>query len=309
MPFSAFDRFNKLAAVCVLLGAILSLPGCDNSNSTGNSQTPATTQVESAQAVEQQKFNLYVKAYNRLLDDTFGLLGTIRLYGEMKLDRAKPTDMFHAPSAGSYYTDAINDLKQGRDLSATGSEDADAAADALLKTLPVVISRINEIAPCFNGGAYREDKLAKGKAQDPATRAAFEDAMESLGQMDQALSSHQRRAQAEEAEALRKEGNMPAYYTLNSLMLGTDMVNAMSQKDVAKADTIVPKLEASLEELRKSLIDYKDPVTKSSMSIVQSALTNSIGFMRQYKELKHDSSIKAMMDSYNAAVGAANNLR
>lgn len=308
MPMLGFDLLKKIIAVFALTGTMLAFQGCDNSNSPGKSQTSAGEQVDSSTEVEQQKFNLYVKAYNGLLDNTFGLVGSIRLYGEMKLDRAKSTDTLHAPKSSSYYTDAINALKQGRALSAPGSEAADLAADSLLKTLPVVIARIDEIEPYFNGGGYREDNLAKGKAQDPATQAAFQDAMDSLGQMDEALSAYQRRAQTAEAEAFRNEGNMPLYYTLSSLMLGTDMVNAMSQKDVSTADTIVPKLEASLEDLRKALVDVKDPVAKSSMDNVRSALTNAIGFMRQYKTLKQDSAINAMMSSYNAAVRAANNL-
>lgn len=308
MPILGFDFFKKVVAVCALTGTMIALQGCDNSNSPDKSQTSASKQIDSAAAVEQQKFNLYVKAYNGLLDNTFGLIGSIRLYREMKLDRAKPTDMLRAPKSSSYYTDAINALKQGRALSAPDSEGADAAADSLLRTLPVVVARIDEIEPYFNGGGYREDNLAKGKAQDPATQAAFQDALDSLGLMDEALSAYQRRAQTEEAEAFRKEGNMPVYYTLSSLMLGTDMVNAMSRKDVPTADTILPKLEASLEGLRKALTDVKDPVAKSSMDNVHSALTNAIGFMRQYKALKQDSSINAMMSSYNAAVKAANNL-
>jgi hypothetical protein len=308
MLLLGFDKLKKFAISCALLGSVSVLPGCDNSTSSNKTQSTATVKADSTKEIEQRKFNLYVKAYNGLLDNTFGLVGSANTYGKMKLDTPKPAGIYHSPTSSSFYTEAMDNLKEGRALSAPSSADADAAADALLKTLPVVITRIDEIAPYYNGGAYLQDNLAKGKAQDPVIREAFQNAMQSLGMMNEALSAYQRRAQADEAEAYRKEGNMPVYYSLTSLMLGTDMVNAINEKDVEKADIIVPKLEASLENLHRALVDLKDPREQGSMSSLHDALIQSIGFMRQYKSDKQESSINAMMSSYNFAVQAANNL-
>ena len=59
----------------------------------------------------------------------------------------------------------------------------------------------------YKSKAYKDDQLAKGKAQDPIVRASFDTAMAALTAFNGALDREHKKRDEQELASLKAEGN------------------------------------------------------------------------------------------------------
>ena len=297
----------------VALAGLLMLGACGGAGSEGGNGSAAVATSPDAAA----KLSAYTEAYNALID-TFGLPRTATEYKEERVASRSPADDISI-SQGWIET-AHGKLKAARALpGAIGPLDATAGAlDAALEKL---MARLGPLYSYYNTKAYRQDALKRGKAEDAQMIAEFDAALKAMDDFNAALVQQRRAGTDAELAQLKASGDTVGYNNKQAMRQAEDLVALFDKpedlKDPAvftKADALAGSLEKLLAEQQKALAEAKakatEPVEKSRLGVyglVGDMLGTMIGQYRQLKQSHSGNDAQSMVDSYNRAVGMANN--
>ncbi len=308
-------RRVKLRQGITLAGLfVLGACGGSGSGSGGNGSAEAVATSPAAAA----KLSAYTEAYNALIE-TFGLPATAKTYKEARVASRSPGETITI--SDGWIENEADKLKAARALpGALGP--VDAAAETLDTALQKVLARLKPLYAYYNTKAYRADALKRGKAEDAQMIAEFDAALKAMDDFNAALVK-QRRAGAEaELATLKQSGDTVAYNTKLAMQQAEDMVGLFGKPEdlrdpavFAKGDALAGSLEKLLADQQKAIADAKtrakEPVETSRLGIsalVVDMLGSMIGQYRQVKQSHSANDAEAMVDSYNRAVGLANNM-
>jgi hypothetical protein len=299
----------------VALAGLFLLASCGGGADGGGNGAVAVAPTPDAAA----KISAYTEAYNALID-TFGLPKTAEEYKEARIAKRSPAD--NISISQGWVETAHGKLKAARALPGALGQ-LDAKAEVLDTVLAKLMARLGPLYSYYNTKAYRQDVLKRGKAEDAQMTAEFDAALKALDEFDAALVT-QRRAGAEaELARLKADGDTVGYHNKAMMQQAEDLVQLFDKpedlKDAAvfaKADGIVASLEKLLAEQQKAVAAGKakatEPLEKSRLGtsgIVGDMLGSMIGSYRQLKQSHSAGDMQSMVDSYNRAVGMANNIR
>ena len=300
-----FAKTNAIMLGAVLLG----LGACDKMGlPSGNTSSTTTTTTSSStttdgDAVAGKKLDTYVEAHNTFVG-SFGF--------EEKAADYRKSDIAHASTSGMFLVDdgwidqGLKKLKTARGLSG-GSPDLDAAASALIASMDKVQTHLASLETYYESKKYLDDKLARGKAEDPQMLAeldAAEKDFKAFGALlDVALDKRD--------EALLdtlKSGDPLKYNTKLALIHAKKLVNLFNGPDDAKKPDLFAKGDAEVAIIEKAIADAHTEATKAGKSDPTglSSLTSMVGSYRTLKQEHEVSDMKSMMDEYNQAVDSMN---
>ena len=308
-------RLFVLAAPALLLA----LGGCDGAGTGGNTSSaipgvPTTEGKDPAQA----KLDAYTEGYNKLIG-TFGLPETAENYAKEDIPNQSPTD--NVSISSGWLEAALTKLKEGRALPG-GPADLDKAGDGLIAALDKVVTHVKALSVYYDSKAYREDKLARGKQEDPAMRAEFQAALAAAESFDTILKRERDARAAVEIEQLRKDGNVLAYSTKLAVQRSENLIDLFAKPEDVKNPQILARGTALVGEIEKLLADQrtayaaakaaaKNPIEAPSSSYESAAgdLTDLVGKFRDLKQSGDVENLNDMVEEYNDAIESLNNIR
>lgn len=298
----------------VVLAGLFTLAACGGAGSGGGNGSAAVATSPDATA----KISAYTEAYNALID-TFGLPRTAEDYRKENIASRSPSDDISI-SQGWIET-AQGKLKTARALpGALGA--LDVKAEALETALTNLLARLGPLYSYYNTKAYRADALKRGKEEDAAMTAEFDAALKAMEDFNTALVQRRRAGADAELAKLKSAGNTVGYNNKLAMQQAEELVSLFSKpedlKDAAifaKGDVIAGSLEKLLAEQQKAIAEAKskatEPVQKSQLGVyglVGDMLGTMIGQYRQLKQSHSGNDMNSMVDSYNRAVGMANDI-
>jgi hypothetical protein len=299
-----------MAVPAIVIAAVLS--GCDR-NQARQAVKEAVGAAANAENAPNEKLNAYIEGNNRLVGN-FGLAEMRKSYFEKNIPaRSAKDDIFI--SAGRI-SQAIDPLKKGRAVKSDGMPELDQSADQLIGALEKLISQLNEMEPYYKAKAYKEDDLAKGKAQDPLLRESLDAAMSAQDKFGAALDVQSRKRDDALLATLKADGNATLYHLKLGLRQAEDVVNLFkSEADISnlekykQADALVAELEKTLAEQRKLHAALERGANQVNHDAVTERLTELVGAYRQLKTSKRSNDFNSMIHRYNGAVNASNEIR
>lgn len=301
------------AALCLLsLAACGKKPAAEPAAASPAPTSQAAAKAEPGEAYT-RKVNAYTQAYNKLIGNN-GLARTREGYFQKNMASRKPGDDLFINTGWIHL--GLAALKQARALPAAGVDEMDRLADGLAASLDTLMTQLTELDVYYKSKAYKDDQLAKGKAQDPVVRASFDAAMAALASFNEALDREHKKRDEQELAALKAEGNMRMYNIKLGLQQGERIVSLFASEDdlanpgkFAQGDQLVAELEKTLAEQRKTneAMGTKDANAMNHESLTEH-LTALIGEYRQLRQSRKANDFNSMVHKYNAAVGAANSI-
>lgn len=300
---------------------LLSLAAC-NGGVTGNSSTAAVggdaEAVTEAGSKENEKLTAYTQAYNKLIG-TFGLTETAKRYEDANVSGKSGDDnIFVTDGWISQGREALNKaIESSGDLGK-----ADAAAKALRDALDPVLKRLGGLKVYYDSKAYKDDKLARGKAEDGPMRAEFAGALTALKEFDGQISILQRARDDKLLAGYKAKGDLLAYNGKAALRQAEDLINLFNKPEDLKDPAVIAKGNAQITVLEKTLADLRAETDKAKAAGGDSDRTRSLLYYGQvstyltsmvgkYRELREDGDPddrNSMIEDYNRAIDAANNL-
>jgi hypothetical protein len=294
----------------LLLGAC----GGSGSGSGGNGSVDATAASPAAAA----KVSAYTEAYNALIE-TFGLPATAKEYKEARVASRSPGETITI--SNGWLEAEAGKLKAARALPGSLGP-LDAAAETLDKALQKVLARLGPLYAYYNTKAYRADGLKRGKAEDAQMIAEFDAALKAMDEFNTLLIKQRRAGADAELATLKQSGDTVGYNTKLAMQQAEDLVGLFDKPEdlkdpavFAKGDTLAASLEKLLAEQQKALAEAKakakEPLETSRLSVsglVADMLGSMIGQYRELKQTHATHDAQMMVDSYNRAVGMANNM-
>ncbi|WP_158298669.1 DUF3829 domain-containing protein [Sphingomonas psychrotolerans] len=288
--------------------------GGSGSGSGGNGSVEAAANSPATAA----KLSAYTEAYNALLE-TFGLPATAKTYKEARVAGRSPSETITI--SDGWIENEATKLKAARALPGSLGP-LDAAAETLDTALQKVLARLKPLYAYYNTKAYRADGLKRGKAEDAQMIAEFDAALKAMDDFNAALVKQRRAGADAELATLKQSGDTVGYNTKLAMQQAEDLVGLFDKPEdlrdpavFAKGDALAASLEKLLAEQQKAIADAKtkakEPVETSRLSIsglVADMLGSMIGQYRQVKQSHSANDTEAMVDSYNRAVGLANNM-
>ncbi len=301
--------------------ALLALAAC-NGGVSGNNSTAAVggdaEAVTEAGSQESAKLAAYTQAYNKLIG-TFGLTETAKRYEDAEVSEK-------TGSSNVSITDGW--ISQGRDALNKAIESpgdlgkADAAAKALRDTLDPLLKRLDALKIYYDSKAYKEDALARGKAEDAPMRADFTRALDALHAFDAQITILQRARDEKMIAEFKAKGDLLSFNSKTALRQAEDLVNLFNKPEDLKDPAVIAKGNAQITVLEKTLSDLRAETEKAKASGGDADRTRSLIYHGQvadyltslvgkYRELREDGDAddrNSMIDYYNRAIDAANNL-
>jgi Protein of unknown function (DUF3829) len=279
---------------------------------------PAATKPEKTTSAEQSttaKLNAYTVAYNSLIGSG-GLTQTYERYtfAEIPKKKAISSINFYEGSLG----DPLEKFKAARAMQASGFNDMDKSADDVIASLEKLLPQLKMLKLYFETKAYRDDDLAKIKAEDASLLANFAAGTSASEKFNALLNAEQRKRNAAELAAMKASGNLLGYSTKLALQQGEELVNMFSSESDIKnpekykaADALVAELDKTLIEQRKyfQAAKTKSPSPDHGHESVDSYLVSLIGSYRDLKQFKNGKHFNKMVESYNNAISNANRMR
>jgi Protein of unknown function (DUF3829) len=269
-------------------------------------------------SVEQQasaKFNAYTGAYNKLLG-TFGLNETRDRYLKMEVAKAKPSD---DPSLTTGWVGmALDQFKAARALPPGGLDALDQAADPMIAELDKLVGMLNTIKPYYESKAYKDDNLARGKAEDPVIRASFESSGRAVEKFNALLDAEQKKNTARMLSKMKDSGDALGYNTKLALSQGEELVSMFGSGDDIRNAAVLAKADALMAQLEKTLADQrsaytaaksKEPKPDTDYENTANNLNSVVGAYRDLKQSKDPKDYNKMVEEYNRAVENANDIR
>jgi len=299
----------------VVLAGLFALAACGGAGSGGGNgaDVAAATSPDAA-----AKVSAYTEAYNALID-TFGLPRTADEYKAEKIAGRSPSDDISISQG--WIEAAEGKLKAARALPGTLGT-LDAKAEALDNALLKVLARLGPLYGYYNTKAYRQDALKRGKAEDAAMTAEFDAALKAMEDFNDTLVKQRRAGVDAELAKYKAAGDMVGYNNKQAMQQAEDLVMLFNKPEdlkdpevFAKADVLAGSLEKLLTDQQKAIAEAKpkaaEPLRKSQLgvySLVSDMLGTMIGQYRQLKQSHSGNDMKMMVDSYNNAVGMANDI-
>lgn len=314
--------------IVMLAGAFLVLSGCGKASDPATTATstppsaaapaPAPAPVAQKEGADEQaksqKINAYTQGYNKLIG-TFGLSETEESYLKDDIPKRKASENI---SITAGWVSIANDLlKKGRAMNAGGLEQIDKGADKLIASLDALVAQLDTLNVYYESKAYKEDKLEKGKAADPAVRAAFAQSNADMAAFNDLLSIEEKKHSASVLAQLKASGNMLGYGTKLALQQASEIValfnNEADIRNPAKyqaADALVAQLEKTLTDQRAAYAaaKAKQPPPDYDYESTASSLVTFIGNYRTVKESKSAKDFDDVIKEYNRAVENANGI-
>lgn len=297
---------NRAGMLATAAALALALGACDMLQS----QAERAVAAAEGSSKTQQKFDHYTEAFNAVID-TFGPQERYDSYLKLDIPNASPNGAINFPESAARLQQVLDNLKKGRALNGGDQATrADAAADKLITAGEALLAQWTELTPYFESQAYREDGLAKARAAHPRLIAAYDATLAAIKELDAALTEHLRARDKARAEAYKASGDMTAYHAVNTMRIADQFTSAVLEDDAAAADKLLIDLTASLKELDAiaTTLPATD-VNKGNLSSVISRLNSAVGSYREFKASKDDYDKQSVIQDYNGAVGASNNLQ
>ena len=275
----------------------------------GKTGTPSVA-AASGDAATQAKFGHYTEGFNKLIDDNWGVREKYEDYLEADIPSAKASGNVYFAENISNLERALTELKEGRALNGgRQATEADAAVDALVPRIQVLLTQWKTLTPYYESKAYREDGLAQGKAAHPALISAYEEVMAGIGTLDMALTKHLRARDVARLEAFRKSGNTAAFNVMNAMQQADLFSSAVIEKNMAESDRLLPLLVAANTELHKTeQATPADGDNKVEYDLISGYIDRMIGDYRDLKQGGSDSDREDIVDGYNNAVEQMNDI-
>jgi|GEM_PF-221805 len=322
-------KSKQVIFVTLATSTALILSACGkNGNETPKEKTssPAPTKTAAAApAVKKEsadqdknftaKLNAYTEGYNKLIG-TFGLPETRQKYFAQNIPSKSATDNIFITVGWIHL--AMNELKRGRAFSSSQLEELDQSADQLISNLDKLTTQLNAIEIYYKSKAYKEDNLAKGKAQDPEIRANFDASVAAMEKFNSVLSREQKKRNMQVLAKLKEEGNLLGYGTKLALQQGDELLSLFANEADIKnpekyqqADQLIAQLEKTLAEQREhyAAAKAKNASPDSWHESAASYLTSMVGSYRDMKQSKRPKDFNEMVSNYNKAVENANRIR
>lgn len=321
-------RHRRTAMLGVAAAAAILLAGCGKKtdiaprtagNATSSSVTAkapprnADANANNALHLATQKLNTYTSAYNKLIG-TFGLTETRKDYFNENIAKRNATDDLSI--SDGWVEGALDELKKGRSLQASGLTELDASADALIGPLDKLVTQLKGLRVYYDSKAYKDDKLARGKAEDAPVRTNFDASIAAMRAFNATLDAEQKKGNVEMLARLKASGNMLAYNTKLSLGQGEELVNLFGDADFkaaakyAQGDLLVRELEKALAAQRElyAAAKAKGSAPDYGHESAASNLVSLVGAYRAMKQSRAPSDYNDMVKAYNEAVGSANGI-
>lgn len=296
------------SAVTLAFAAALSLSACSDNKANGDNPRPQSTAQAAGSEATQEKMDLYIDAFNALIDDPWGVPKYFGEYQKLDIPNAAATASIHFPENISHLEGAIEKLKEGRALNggAQGKK-ADEAVDRLIPQLEALLAQWRTLDPYFEARAYREDGLAKAKGAHAALMQAYQGSVAGIETLDSALSEYQRATNAAKMEAMRKAGHAAEASVLEAMQKADFFTNAVMENNAPEADRLLPEIEAAVAKLREEQAKMpSDNRNKSTLNSIADNLSGMIGEYRDFKQTGADGYREQVVDSYNSAIGNMN---
>lgn len=301
----------------IVTTALLALGACDKAGTTGNSTTGmfgGTGTADPAQA----KLDAYVEGYNKLIG-TFGLPEIAEKYEDQTIPTKAATDSIYLNTG--WVDQALAKFKEARALPG-GPANLDKAGDRLIAALDTLLARLTPLHTYYESKAYKEDNLARGKAEHEQLMADFKAAMDSSEAFNVVLKRERNaRTQTEIAE-LKQQGNTLGYTTKLALQKSEQLVDLFNSPEdiknpaaIAQGDALVVEIEKLLAEQRTAFATAKaaakSPIEApdASYSMLEGNLTSMVGNYRDMKQSRDIDAAKRLVDCYNDAVESLNRIR
>lgn len=279
----------------VLGAATLCLGACDKADrqeqGSASSGTAAPNQVDA-----------FIAAHNRLLG-SFGYTEQAAKY--------RKADVAHATLEGEFLVDAgmidkgIEQLKAARTLSGASAE-LEGAADALIGSLTKVRAHLADLSPYYTGKAYLNDKLARGRKEDPQMLAELDAADADLKRFGEMLDRETLKRDTAAIEKLKADGDILGYNRRLAMFRANGMIKrfvASQAPDpalftVSDADAAIIDQAIAAAHAAATKSGGKDPPELHFLS-------SMLGSYRTFKETRRPTHAEQMVASYNHAVEAA----
>ena len=260
------------------------------------------------------KLNAYTGAYNKLIG-TFGLIETREDYFEKNIARRNAADSISI--SDGWIEGALDQFKKGRALPAAGQTALDSSADTLIAKLDKLVTQLKQLNIYYSSKTYKNDSLARGKAEDGPLRASFDASMAAMKAFNLALGAEQKKRAAETLARLKTSGDMLADHTKLALGQGEDLLNMFSDdadiKSVAKyaqGDALVLEMEKTLASQRELYAAAKAKGAKPDYGHESTAsnLVSLVGAYRDMTQSRKTEELNNMVKEYNRAVESANGI-
>lgn len=295
-----------MALVCAMTMGLAACGQGDAKN--GAEGRPQSVRAAAGAETTQQKLSLYTEAFNKLIDDNWGVPENFDKYQKLNIPSANATSSIYFPENITTLETAIEKLKEGKALSGgPQSQRADAAVDKLIPQLEALLAQWKTLDPYYESRAYREDNLAQGKAAHAALMTAYQGATAGIGELDAALTEYQRASNAAKMAALIKSGHTAEASLIDAMQKADHFTTAVIEDNAAEADRLLPEFVAAAAKLRTAEAGLAaDNANKSEFSSIAGRLDSMIGSWRDYKQSKSDYERESIVDDYNSAIGTMN---
>jgi hypothetical protein len=290
-------------AMALILGGCDKLPG-------GKSADGITASAKDPAAMA--KVSAYTQGFNKLVG-TSGLVETADAYAESDIAHQSAQDLIIV--SDGWIEQALDALKSARAMPG-GSKAVDQAADALIADLDKVLARLRPLKVYYDSKAYRDDGLARGKAEDPLMKAEFQAALSDMDAFSEALKAERNKHLALELTALKARGDLLGYNSKLALQQSESLVDLFKSPEdfsdpatLAKGDAIVVQLEKTLADQRKAYTEAKAKTGGQigpTRQIAADQLTSMIGSYRDLKRTRSAEDFNMMQNNYNSAVELLN---
>ena len=319
---------SRIAFFTVTVAATILLAGCGDKPGAGQAASPGqASPVAGAPAAPNSsgardepqlaaKLNTYVDGYNQLVG-TFSLKKLRDHYFNLNIP-AKDASGNISLSGFNSVALATEKIKKARALPSADLAELDTAADALTGSLDKLVAQLKELDVYYDSKAYKDDQLARGKAEDAAVRANFDASTVAMRAFDQVLDREQKKRDVEKLERLKVSGDMLGYHTKLALQEADQLVNLFdSESDVKnpakyeQGDKLVAGLEKTLAAQRElyaaAKAEGRNP--DSGYESAASSLVLVIGGYREMKQSKDARQYNSMIERFNRAIESANRIR
>ncbi len=265
----------------------------------------------------QAKLNAYTEGFNTVLG-TFGLRGEYESYQKAGIGGPHP-DPQMAHLIGGWLDQAQIKLKAARAMPGGGLGDVDAAADRFIPALDKVMTHEAALKSYYASKAWRDDGLARGKAEDGPLTAEFRTAISEADRFDAVLTHARDQRDAQELARLKSSGDMLGYDTQIALKHGRALAQLFhSEADLhdpaktAAAETEARALQAALADQHAEVAKAKPKASGPDQWRVDSygragdELDSELGAYRDLKGGGGQASYQSMISSFNSAVSGVN---
>lgn len=297
-----------MALVCAMTMGLAACGQGDAKN--GADGRPQSVRAAAGTETTQEKLSHYTEAFNKLIDEHWGVPENFDKYQKLNIPNANPTSSIYFPENITTLETAIAKLKEGKALSGGAqSQRADAAVDKLIPQLEALLAQWKTLDPYYESRAYREDNLAQGKAAHAALMSAYEGAAAGIGELDAALTEYQRASNAAKMAALTKSGHAAEASLIDAMQKADHFTTAVIEDNTAEADRLLPEFVAAAAKLRTAEAGLAaDNANKSEFGSIAGRLDSMIGSWRDYKQSKSDYERESIVDDYNRAIGDMNDV-